>query len=183
MHGRSSWITISCIESLRNIKVLWNNPLGKGKVGMKVYISFDIEGVSGIADAKDIEFDSPYFPEARRLAICRRKPKPSSVVGGATYHDRDLPGLENRMTVAFQAAVIGGSTIITRGACRGKSWNNCAILAILGESRSLAVFSVTELELDRLPLVVCFPARARGIRFHPGVLDSVGLNGVVDNSD
>ena len=35
---------------------------------MKVYISFDIEGVSGITDVKDIEVDSPYFPEARRLA-------------------------------------------------------------------------------------------------------------------
>jgi len=35
---------------------------------MKVYISFDIEGVSGITDVKDSEVDSPYFPEARRLA-------------------------------------------------------------------------------------------------------------------
>ena len=35
---------------------------------MNVYISFDIEGVSGIADVKDIEVGSPQFPEARRLA-------------------------------------------------------------------------------------------------------------------
>jgi D-amino peptidase len=40
----------------------------KGKGGMKVYISFDIEGVSGIADAKDIDVGSPFFLEARRLA-------------------------------------------------------------------------------------------------------------------
>ena len=35
---------------------------------MKVFISFDIEGVSGITDEKDINEDSPGFETARRLA-------------------------------------------------------------------------------------------------------------------
>jgi len=35
---------------------------------VKVYISFDIEGVSGIADTKDIDVASPFFSEARSLA-------------------------------------------------------------------------------------------------------------------
>jgi len=35
---------------------------------MKIYISFDIEGVSGITDVKDVDIDSPYFSEARSLA-------------------------------------------------------------------------------------------------------------------
>lgn len=35
---------------------------------MKVYISFDIEGVSGITDPRDIDPASPRFPEAARLS-------------------------------------------------------------------------------------------------------------------
>ena len=35
---------------------------------MKVFISFDIEGVSGITDEKDIDEDSPGFEIARRLS-------------------------------------------------------------------------------------------------------------------